>query len=84
MLQSVKSFFNSKFVKLNVLLGAGYFTMSQCFATDIISYNSTTGVTWDFSTILTGLMSVVTGAAVVGGAIFLVMTGWHLFKRFCK
>lgn len=61
------------------------FAGSQIFAADIVTYTpGSNTVSWDFSTIVTSLMTVITLAITSAVVIFIVMLGWRYIRRFFK
>ena len=52
---------------------------------DILTYDNATGaITWDFSTILIGLVGVIGLGIAAGATIYMIRRGWTLVKSFLR
>ena len=72
-----------KTVALFATLGA-LFVSSEASAasSDIVTYASDTGITWDFSSVLTMIFAAVSAAMAAGVLVWVAIKGYQLMKRF--
>ena len=53
-------------------------------AADIVTYSSESGVTWNFSSVLTSMFTALSAAIGAGVLIWVAVKGYQLMKRFLR
>lgn len=67
---------------LALLMGMFFCSADASAATDIVTYTSEGGITWDFSSVLEMMFTAIGAAIAAGVIIWVAIKGYQLMKRF--